>query len=638
MAGGVEYQVTKVDPTDPETKGMVYQVHKVTEEVAATLGGKVYRARIIKDPTDPAVAGKVYQIVLIDDPDDPSVKGMVYNAILTGGSEAVVVGPAVSPLSLPDAVAGDLDYVKAFGGTEQRNLPSGYTQLEYIESNGTQYIDLDVSGDATFIGTAQSTTDSPTASQVLVANFGASAGHWFGVQSPGAGSSFAKRWGLGAIAIASSTIDGTTKVDFEITFTQSSQYGTVNDQVLNRESSTSAHTNWIIFAGTTTSSYGFIGKVWGLKVVQNDVLVRNLIPAKNSSNIVGMYDIVNDVFYENAGSGTFTAGPTAVPTLDAPMDIVSNNGVLKVNSQGQIYTDGTVETINVHGKNLIDNDACRRYDEEDDVPTTNCYGWLITLPAGTYTISQGAGNNSYVRHSADNGSTWSSFATISENVSRTYTFDTETLMYVYGTASDRRETQKAKKVQIELGSTATEYAPYYDGGTSTAEMLLKVGDYQDEQEILSGVVTRNVGILVFDGTEDWNPSGSVNGMFYLSDSGATFALPNTCICSHFSGCSSTITSANMPDMSARCGYVGYTHSVYMKNIAFGLNLATWKAFLAAQYAAGTPVIVIYPLATPTTESVAGQTLQVTGGDNVLEITQASLTGLELEAEYEKEGA
>ena len=63
--GGVEYQVTKVDPTDPHTKGAVYQVHKVSEEIAATLGGKVYRARIIKDPTDPAVAGKVYQIVLI---------------------------------------------------------------------------------------------------------------------------------------------------------------------------------------------------------------------------------------------------------------------------------------------------------------------------------------------------------------------------------------------------------------------------------------------------------------------------------------------------------------------------------------------------------------------------------------------
>lgn len=68
---------------------------------------------------------------------------------------------------------------------------------------------------------------------------------------------------------------------------------------------------------------------------------------------------------------------------------------------------------------------------------------------------------------------------------------------------------------------------------------------------------------------------------------------------------------------------------------FCANLTAWRQWLADQYAAGTPVILVYPLATPTTESVAGQTLQVQAGDNTLEITQASLTGLELEAEYQK---
>ena len=65
------------------------------------------------------------------------------------------------------------------------------------------------------------------------------------------------------------------------------------------------------------------------------------------------------------------------------------------------------------------------------------------------------------------------------------------------------------------------------------------------------------------------------------------------------------------------------------------NSTAFKAYLADQYAAGTPVIIIYPLATPTTESVTGQHLQVAQGDNTLEITQASLTGLELEAGYTK---
>ena len=60
----------------------------------------------------------------------------------------------------------------------------------------------------------------------------------------------------------------------------------------------------------------------------------------------------------------------------------------------------------------------------------------------------------------------------------------------------------------------------------------------------------------------------------------------------------------------------------------------FKQWLADQYNAGNPVIVVYPLATPTTESVTGQTLQVQAGDNTLEITQASMSGLELEAKYQ----
>ena len=73
----------------------------------------------------------------------------------------------------------------------------------------------------------------------------------------------------------------------------------------------------------------------------------------------------------------------------------------------------------------------------------------------------------------------------------------------------------------------------------------------------------------------------------------------------------------------------------VKDSTHNTSLEAWEQYLADQYAAGTPVIVVYPLATPTAESVAGQTLQVADGDNILEITQASLPDLELEAKYKK---
>lgn len=38
-------------------------------------------------------------------------------------------------------------------------------------------------------------------------------------------------------------------------------------------------------------------------------LIHDFVPCKNSSNEVGLYDTINKVFYSNAGSGSFVAGP-----------------------------------------------------------------------------------------------------------------------------------------------------------------------------------------------------------------------------------------------------------------------------------------------------------------------------------------
>ena len=67
------------------------------------------------------------------------------------------------------------------------------------------------------------------------------------------------------------------------------------------------------------------------------------------------------------------------------------------------------------------------------------------------------------------------------------------------------------------------------------------------------------------------------------------------------------------------------------------GVTQWTAWLRQQYDAGTPVVVVYPLSADETESVAGQTLTVSAGNNTAEITQASIDGLLIEAKYEKEG-
>jgi hypothetical protein len=61
------------------------------------------------------------------------------------------------------------------------------------------------------------------------------------------------------------------------------------------------------------------------------------------------------------------------------------------------------------------------------------------------------------------------------------------------------------------------------------------------------------------------------------------------------------------------------------------DVTTLKQFLTNQYNAGTPVIVIYPLATETTESVTAQHLTTTSGENTIDIT-ANVSDISIEVE------
>jgi hypothetical protein len=161
--------------------------------------------------------------------------------------------------------------------------------------------------------------------------------------------------------------------------------------------------------------------------------------------------------------------------------------------------------------------------------------------------------------------------------------------------------------------------------TATAEMLLKVGNYQDVQSILDGVVTRNVAIKVFDGTEPW--SFYSDTLFAFSLSGRATGAQQKLFCTHLQAVNKTSTTIQNNEITCNG-----TYRIVVRKDEIS-TVEDWKQYLADQCANGTPVMLVYPLETPTTESVAGQALQVTDGDNTLEITQASLTGLELEAQY-----
>lgn len=164
------------------------------------------------------------------------------------------------------------------------------------------------------------------------------------------------------------------------------------------------------------------------------------------------------------------------------------------------------------------------------------------------------------------------------------------------------------------------------GQTASAEDLLAVGDYKDEQEIITGSVKRKVGVKVLDGTETgWGTNG-VNG-FTLPLGDAQSGTDKTIVCSHFPYDSLS---------SGQCCRITNDGSLLIIYPSLGRDatLNDWTAWLAAQYAAGTPIIVIYPLAEETTETVDPQPLSTTAGDNTITVT-AEVNNIPLEVKYKK---
>lgn len=200
-------------------------------------------------------------------------------------------------------------------------LPNGYTQLEYIKCEGAQYINtgfiptgntrliLDFqldrkNGQALFCGGRTAASGSDPIS--YTAFFGNSAGtirrDYYGTSK-----TTTKSWNAGDRIVFDAnknvtTINGDSTLLSNFTLNTSSTsimpivLFTTCYQASSNSSITLSNSNWAYY------------KVFSCKIYDNGTLVRNFLPAKNSSGTLGLYDTVNSKFYTNAGANTFTAG------------------------------------------------------------------------------------------------------------------------------------------------------------------------------------------------------------------------------------------------------------------------------------------------------------------------------------------
>lgn len=232
---------------------------------------------------------------------------------------------------------------------------------------------------------------------------------------------------------------------------------------------------------------------------------------------------------------------------------------------------------------------------------------IAVTPDATYTFSwgqtvMGAENNSpYIRVAEYNNNVF--LRQVAYNcsdypnniVTITVSPNTTSIDIRYDSASSARG-QTITNLMLNTGSTALSYEPYgykipiLCGDVTTPVFL---GDVQS---------TRKIGKLVLTGKEDWGaPTETLTHRFSLNTGKSLIASD---------GLSSHYMFNFKSDNTYTHYYINSQGYLYLFDLDY-TSVADFKAYLANQYAAGTPVIVWYVLSTATT-GVANEPIRKIG--------------------------
>lgn len=192
-------------------------------------------------------------------------------------------------------------------------LPSGYTQLEYIQSSGTQYIN---------------TAFKPKSTSRVVMDFEFIEN---AVASPFMSRDISNDTNMFGVFNINGQLRSdfdTTKVSFsaglsplqKLLYDRNKNVCTIGSETITNANGTfSAPRPLFLFASNDSGSAAYFstGKLYSCAIYDNGTLARDFVPCKNASGAVGLYDLVDAKFYGNSGSGAFTAGPE-IPAPEAP--------------------------------------------------------------------------------------------------------------------------------------------------------------------------------------------------------------------------------------------------------------------------------------------------------------------------------
>lgn len=187
----------------------------------------------------------------------------------------------------------------SYSTNKKGRLPSGFQEVEYIQSTGTQYIDTGIKATN---ATRFKIDVEITAYDTYI--FGAWNDWQVSMFTIYSANSSSSAIGYGANWVGS--ITGLTTGN-KITISIDNGVVKYNNEIKGSYPDTFTSANNIILCGTNAS--GTPTAFSKIKIYSLEIDGHNFIPCyRKSDNEVGLYDIVNNQFYTNAGSGTFLKG------------------------------------------------------------------------------------------------------------------------------------------------------------------------------------------------------------------------------------------------------------------------------------------------------------------------------------------
>ncbi|MGN0787572.1 MAG: hypothetical protein ACI4L6_00680 [Candidatus Onthoplasma sp.] len=506
------------------------------------------------------------------------------------------------------------------------SLPEDYTQVEYIESTGTQYIDTG------YIGSNNTSLEIKQSFlyEQSVASYSAigSAGNNNDRIEMGYNSMNNQFWCNTGSTTSRFATGFAVDMEPHVFSWDGSGYFAIDDYVAFAKNTISTAfectTSLYLFKDNQRMGYYCPVKTYYCKIWDNGTLVRNMIPCyRNSDNKVGMYDMVNNVFYTNAGTGEFQYIETSSYSFTGK--IYGNS----VQSETPSPTNPVeIQSVGEKTKNLFNWSAIKN---TNIIVSEN--GQKITMPILTQSNSNGYtgtqskfselfpdlqvgdtatlsfNSNAEIKKIYLNTPklTWAAgeTLTITEDI-----IDSNVVFYGNYYAHGQTEQVVISDFQMELGSTATDYEPYgykvpvtlNDGTTQNIyikEPLRKVGAYADYIDFNTNTVVRNVGYKVLNGSESWTTMSYTYEYSISKSSFSNIDAPSSTknlLCDSF--VVTTSTAKTIGQFRAGSSYLNFNYD----NGEAGIdNFKTWLS--------GNNITVYYKLLTPTVEQIETPILQ-----------------------------